>query len=87
MIEFTTKVAGIPCICRVTNFTDVISANLDGDPDNWTPEEGGEFEYDILDKKGYKAKWLEKKLTKEDDERLYSEFKLECRSEEFNEPF
>ena len=59
---FDTKVAGIPCQCQVTYSTPYIPANLNGHPDNWTPPEGGDFEFVLLDRRGYKAAWLERKL-------------------------
>jgi hypothetical protein len=86
-MQFTTKVAGIPCQCRVTHFTNVIPAKVDGPPEDCYPAEGGEFEYDILDRRGRKAPWLEKKLKPEDDDRLYFEFNLECRAEDYQDPY
>jgi len=85
-VIFNTKVHGIPCQCKVTYSTPIIPAVTDGPADNWTPQEGGDFEYDILDRRGRPAPWLAKKLTKQDDDRLYTEFKLECRAEDYNDP-
>lgn len=73
MTEFETKVSGIPCICRVThyylgtNFT-ITSASLEpNDPEEW--------EFEILDRNGRQADWLEIKLTSGDEDRLFLEFK------------
>ena len=42
-----------------------------GDAD---PPEPAEFEFRLLDRKGYPAPWLEDKLTREDHSRLQEEF-------------
>ena len=68
MVTFETKVAGIPCQCQVTSTTPYIPATF------WEPAEGGDFEFNILDRKGYRAKWLEAKLTSADYDRLYNEY-------------
>ena len=66
--DFESSVAGIPCKVKVTYATKLIPASWDG------PEEGGDFEFELLDRKGYRAKWLEKKLTDKDVERLEKEY-------------
>ena len=33
-----------------------------------------DFEFDLLDRKGYRARWLEKKVTEKDVERLEREY-------------
>lgn len=38
----------------------------------------GEFEFMILDRKGYHANWLESKLTDDDPARLYQEYIYNC---------
>ena len=62
--DFESKVAGIPCKVRVTYDTPYVPASYNG------PAEGGDFEYELLDRKGYRAKWLEAKVTEADVERL-----------------
>lgn len=37
----------------------------------WVDEDG--FEFEVLDRKGYKAEWLSKKMTKKDDFRVRSD--------------
>ena len=66
--DFESTVAGIPCKVRVTYATKYVPASWD------SPEESGEFEFDLLDRKGYRAKWLEKKVTENDVERLEREY-------------
>ena len=66
--QFTTKVAGIPCICEVT-------AHYRGKPATRFDEgDDVEFECIILDSKGRRAAWLEKKLTDDDYSRLADEW-------------
>lgn len=68
MSTFETTVSGIPCQCEVLLFNK-------GDAPTWDePGCGDEFEFRILDRKGYKAAWLERKLTDEDHDRLLSEY-------------
>ena len=45
------------------------------------PPEPTEFEYEILDRRGRKAPWLEKYLTVADEERLLLEFHLALESQ------
>ena len=66
--DFESKVAGIPCKVRVTYYTPYVPASYNG------PAEGGDFEFDLLDRKGYRAKWLEKKVTEKDVDRLEREY-------------
>ncbi len=66
--DFESSVSGIPCKVKVTYATPYI-------PESWNgPAEGGDFEFELLDRRGYPAKWLEKKLTPKDVERLEKEY-------------
>ena len=66
--DFESHVQGIPCKVKVTYTTPYI-------PESWNgPAEGGDFEFELLDRRGYPAKWLEKKLTPKDVERLEKEY-------------
>ena len=61
--EIETRVAGIPCIVGVTYFDSVegsynYHAASDYDYHGYT-----ECEFDVLDRRGRKAPWLERKLT------------------------
>ena len=71
-----TRIAGIPCKVRVIHFTPRVPAQLTGLPENCYPEEGGEIEFTVLDRKGYRAPWIEKKLTKDDVERIEREYEV-----------
>jgi hypothetical protein len=72
---FETKVAGIPCRCQVEMYSAGSPMRITGTGfGDAEPPEPAEFNFVILDRKGYKAIWLEKKLTHEDDRRLMDEF-------------
>lgn len=76
MTQFATRVAGIPCICEVTYYTEGAPMRITGTGfGDAEPPEEPEFEYRILDRKGKPAPWLEAKLTDNDDARLLREFK------------
>ena len=71
--EIESRVAGIPCMIGVTHFDCVrgsysYNAASDMDYNGWT-----EFTFDVLDRRGRVAGWLEKKLTFADTERLEEE--------------
>lgn len=72
---FETHVSGIPCLCEVTYYVPYQPMRITGwgygDAD---PPEMEEFEFRILDRKGYPAAWLEAKLTNEDEDRLLNEY-------------
>lgn len=76
-VIFDTTVAGIPCQCEVVHAYEFIPMRSYGPGmEDATEAEGFEFEFNILDRKGYKAKWLEKKVTPADIYRLYEEFTI-----------
>ena len=77
-MRFTTTVSGIPCQCVVTDFTQSKPARITNLPEHSYEEEPTEIEFSLLDRKGYPAKWLERKLTDDDEQRLIQEY-LECR--------
>ena len=52
----------------------MIPARIYGSPEDCFSEEGGEIEFNVMDRKGYSAAWLEKKLTPEDVSRIYDEY-------------
>ena len=73
MSEFETRVCGIPCIVRVKYYEVYIPAKVSGPPEHCYPEEGGEGEWEILDRRGKPAPWLERKMTPADDDQLNRE--------------
>lgn len=56
--RFTTRVSGIPCQCEVDYNAPTLR----------------DFEFRILDRRGYPAPWLERKLTDESTEVLFHEY-------------
>lgn len=74
---FNTQVNGIPCRCQVLYYEPPVPMRITGpgmgDAD---PPEGAVFDFQILDRKGYKAAWLEKYLTDEVADRLMEESEL-----------
>ena len=68
MSEFESTCCGIPCIIRVLSWDGYKPAYVSGPADRCYPEEGGEGEWEILDRRGRPAPWLEVKLT--DKERI-----------------
>lgn len=71
--EIESTVAGIPCIIGVTHYESVkgsYSYHAASDMDYYGYNEA---EWEVLDRKGYKAAWLEKKLTKSDIVRIEAE--------------
>ncbi len=85
---FPTYVAGIPCQCKVIHATRYVPMRVYGpgmaDAD---PPEESEFDFELLDRKGYRAYWLETKLTDKDSARLYEEFSILCEGEEYEEVY
>lgn len=68
--EIETTVAGIPCLIGVTDYERYRPAFISGPPEDCYPAEGGYGEYDLLDRKGYRARWLERKITDRIDREL-----------------
>ena len=71
--EIETTVAGIPCFIGVTDYERYRPAFISGPPENCYPAEGGYGDYILLDRKGYRAAWLERKVTDRIEEEIQSE--------------
>ena len=74
-MEIETRVSGIPCIAKVTHFFRQAphrgsAHTCDSDMDYYGYTES---EWEVLDRKGYKAAWLERKLSSKDESRIDSE--------------
>ena len=69
--DFETTVAGIPCGVHVLYYESATPSTFH--------EEGceAEFEYHLTDLNGYRAKWLEAKLTDADEARIFEEYENE----------
>ena len=70
-MTFNTCVSGIPCQCRVTFYQGYRPGNY------FEPPDAEEFEFEILDRRGRRARWLERKLTEGDEARLLAEYRAE----------
>lgn len=71
--EIETTIAGIPCLIGVTHYECVRGSynyNAASDMDYYGYSES---EWIVLDRKGYKAAWLERKLTADDHDRINAE--------------
>jgi len=88
MSTFSTRISGIPCQIRVQHLTQPQPMRIYGmGIEDVDPPEPGEFEFEVLDRKGYKAAWLTNKLQEDDINRLYEEaafaFLAECYGYDF----
>lgn len=73
---FATQINGIPCLCRVDFYSPGSPMRITGTGyGDAEPPEYEEFEFTVLDRKGYKAPWLARKLEPCDTSRLMEEAK------------
>lgn len=75
------NVCGIPCIVGVTEFNKVKGKSNADNPDDYYGYTTCEF--DILDRKGYYAKWLSNKMTDKIKERIQSEIEQYFNDEKY----
>ena len=68
--EFETRVCGIPCIVRIVHWEPFTPAHVNGPPEDCYPAEGGSAEWELLDRHGRRALWLERKMSPKDRSRL-----------------
>ena len=68
---FPSKVSGIPCFVRILAYQHYLPDSLGNSTDDFYG--GYEIDYEILDRNGRYASWLEKKLTSIEDERIREE--------------
>lgn len=75
-MRIQTKISGIPCEVEMVGGTYQKpwrgeSHNCPSDVDYY----GGllDVEFEVYDRKGYRAKWLEKKITAEEETRIFKE--------------
>lgn len=72
---FSTWINRIPCQCHVLYYAPKVRAAWVGVADSHPPE-SEEFEYEILDRDGNRARWLEKMITPAIDEALLAEYHI-----------
>jgi hypothetical protein len=75
-ITIETQVRGIPCRAKLTYYAARVPGRTYGPPEHCYPEEPEEIEFEILDRRGRPAPWLERKLTRDDQDRIESELSL-----------
>jgi len=74
---FDSRVSGIPCKIKVLSYYAGRPARLYGAWEDCYPEEDEEFEFEVFDRRGRRALWLERKLRDEDYSRILEEYKEE----------
>lgn len=67
---FETKVNGIPCQCKVTHYLPAIPATVNGPPEDCHEGDSEEFEFELLDRRGRPAAWLDRYITPEVEAQL-----------------
>ena len=70
-MTFTTKIRGIPCRVRINNFS-----AADHNASSSDDFHGG-FDFEVLDSRGRKADWLERKMSADDEQQLMHEIETE----------
>jgi hypothetical protein len=69
-MDIDVRVCGIPAIARVLHYRPYEPAYRRGHPDNWEPASPPEIDFEILDRRGRPAPWLDRKLNNEARARL-----------------
>lgn len=78
-MEVEVRIQGIPAIAKVTYYNKVkpwrgSAQTCDSD---WDYYGYTEIEFDVLDRKGYPAAWLERKMSREDEDAIKIAIELE----------
>ena len=82
---FSTKVHGIPCQCQVDYYSPYRPMKVYGTGfGDAHPPEPTEFKFTLLDRKGYRAGWLEKHLQDADVQRLVEEYEASRLADQFD---
>ena len=74
-VEMETRICGIPCIVGVATYNQVKGSHdfhAASDVDYWGYEE---IEFDVMDRNGRLAPWLERKMTDQDYAKVEKEIK------------
>lgn len=72
--DMDTHIQGIPCQIKVTHQANVKGSYSYNAASDWDYHGYTELEYDVLDRRGYPAPWLERKMTDKDRERIEQEW-------------
>ena len=81
---FSTQVQGIPCQCQVTQFIPARPMKFSRASGDFHPPEGCELTFQILDRKGYRARWLEDKIRPDERERLAEEYQAALLADQYD---
>lgn len=71
--KIESRVAGIPCLIGVTEFSSVRGSYSYNAPSDMDYYGYSESEWEVLDRRGRPAAWLERKLTDDDRSRIEQE--------------
>lgn len=74
-LEIPYSIEGIPCLLKVW-YEPGLPEISSGSPDRWRPQESPVIEFEVCDRKGYTANWLENKLSERDKQEI-KEYVLE----------
>ena len=77
-----TRVANIPCKVEITRYYQGRAATIWGHPDGWAPGEPDEISFQVLDRRGRVAPWLEAKLDDADRRRIEDELRAHLKREQ-----
>lgn len=72
---FDSRVSGIPCKIKVLSYYPGSPGRTWGAWEDCYPAEDEEFEFEVYDRRGRRAEWLERKLKSEDCDRILAEYK------------
>ena len=64
------RVAGIPCLIGVTTYNSVKGSHSYDAPSDWDYHGYTDIEFDVLDRRGRPAAWLERKMKDQDREQV-----------------
>jgi len=65
----SSTVSGIPCQIKLISYVPSWDGKK-GHIDHWLPDEPEEIEFEVYDRKGYRAEWLERKISDKDRSRI-----------------
>lgn len=82
---FQTQVSGIPCQCKVLAYFPGEPAIIGKNPESCFPPEYSEIDFELLDRNGRRATWLEAKLKDNDFDRILEEYECLKRQEKFSQ--
>jgi len=72
---FDSRVSGIPCQIKPLSYSEGSLGRTWGSWEDCYPDEDEEFEFEVYDRRGRRALWLEKKLKDEDYNRILEEYR------------